>query len=162
MTYGSFTIDAAAQLNNQASMMNRNINIKGEDPNAIPDYQASTPETFQEQLYELTAAYLQLKDALVETDANTASDAAKNVIQSLEKVNKTLLQGDVQLYWVEQLTALQTHSQKITTATTIETQRQQFEFVSIAMIRTITAFGTSEETLYIQHCPMAFDTSLEK
>ncbi|MEM6700497.1 MAG: efflux RND transporter periplasmic adaptor subunit [Bacteroidota bacterium] len=157
VTYGSFTIDAAAQLNNQASMMNQKINIKGEEPSATPDYQASTPESFKQQLAELADAYLELKDAFVATDFSTASTAAKSVLQSLEKVDEQLLQGDAQRYWTEQSTALKTHNQKITTATTIEVQRRQFEFVSIAMINTVMVFGTSKEALYVQHCPMAFD-----
>lgn len=157
VTYGNFTIDAAAQLNNQASMMNQKVNIKGEDPNAIPNYQATTPDAFKQQLSELTDVYLQLKDAFVATDADSASIAAKDVLQNLEKIKESLLQGDAQRYWMQQFDALKTHTQKIVTAEDIEAQRQQFEFVSIAMINTITAFGTSQKALYVQHCPMAFD-----
>jgi len=157
VTYGSFTIDAAAQLNNQASMMNQKVNIKGEDPNAVPNFRASTPATFKQQLSELTDAYIKLKDAFVATDATTATNAAKEILQQLEQVDMTLVKGDAHSYWMEQQTAIKAHSEKIGTAKEIEVQRQQFEFVSIAMINTITAFGTSKEALYVQHCPMAFD-----
>ncbi|MEM8526709.1 MAG: efflux RND transporter periplasmic adaptor subunit [Bacteroidota bacterium] len=157
VTYGSFTIDAAAQLNNQASMMNRKVDIKGEDQNAIPNFQANVPVTFQKQLATLTDAYLQLKDALVETNATDASDAAQEVLQQLKKIDVLLLEGDAHSYWMEQTDAFHTHSKEIVETKDIEEQRQQFEFLSIAMINTITAFGTTKEAIYIQHCPMAFD-----
>ncbi|MEM9848836.1 MAG: efflux RND transporter periplasmic adaptor subunit [Bacteroidota bacterium] len=157
VTYGSFTIDAAAQLNNQVSMMNQNINIKGEDPNAIPDHRATTPEDFQQQLAALTDAYLPLKDAFVQTDDGAAAVAAKNFVQVLEKVDGNLLSKAALLYWSAQQNNMQAHVKKIELATEIEVQRQQFEFLSIAMIDAVTAFGTSKVSLYVQHCPMAFD-----
>ncbi|MEM0993455.1 MAG: efflux RND transporter periplasmic adaptor subunit [Bacteroidota bacterium] len=157
VTYGSFTIDAAAQLNNQVSMMNQNINIKGEDSDAIPDYRATTPEDFQQQLAALTDAYLPLKDAFVQTDDGAAAVAAKNFVQVLEKVDGNLLSKAAQLYWSAQQNNMQAHVKKIELATEIEVQRQQFEFLSIAMIDAVTAFGTSKVSLYVQHCPMAFD-----
>lgn len=38
----------------------------------------------------------------------------------------------------------------------VERQRQQFEFLSDAMINSSTAFGTKKE-LFVQFCPMVFD-----
>ena len=46
---GAFTIDAAAQLNNMASMMNRNVRETGMAA-AVPDHTAHTPEAFSKQL----------------------------------------------------------------------------------------------------------------
>ncbi|MEM9887773.1 MAG: efflux RND transporter periplasmic adaptor subunit [Bacteroidota bacterium] len=157
VTYGNFTIDAAAQLNNQASMMNQKVNIKGENPKAIPDYQASTPTDFQQQLSKLTAAYLKLKDALVSTNVEATSIAAKKILDDLAQINAKALQGDAQNYWKQQEQAIQAHASNILQKMDIEKQRQQFEFLSIAMINTLTAFGTSDEVIYVQHCPMAFD-----
>jgi len=55
VTNGSFTIDAAAQLNNQASMMNRNVAVKSAETvgDITPDYQADTPPAFQKQIADL-------------------------------------------------------------------------------------------------------------
>ena len=158
VTYGSFTIDAAAQLNNQASMMNRNVEIKkevqGVEP--IPDFQAETPTKFKEQIADLTEQYIAVKDAFVETDAKAARTAATAFQTSLAKVDTSLLKGDAHLYWMEKLSALDAHSKKIVSSEDVEKQREQFEFLSVATINTVEAFGTSGDAVYVQHCPMAF------
>lgn len=158
VTNGAFTIDAAAQLNNQASMMNQDVAIKGAVPtNDIPNYQANTPTAFKKQLNDLANEYLNLKDALVETDNKKAAKAATNFLTQMEKIDMTLVEGDAHNYWMQQLKALKTHGQKITTLKNVEAQRQQFQYVSDALINSIQAFGTDGKALYKQHCPMAFD-----
>ena len=157
VTYGSFTIDAAAQLNNQASMMNREVTQKKEASVGVPNFQAVTPVEFKKQLNDLANEYLNLKDAFVATDATTAATAAKKVVAQLEKVDMSLVKGDAHVYWMEQLNALQAHSTKITEMEEVESQRKQFGFLSDALINAIEAFGTAGKALYVQHCPMAFN-----
>lgn len=158
VTYGSFTIDAAAQLNNQASMMNRQVSIKGTDHSThLPDYTESTPSTFKEQLFSLTTAYLTLKDALVATNGEEAKEAAHQLLSSLKKVDMSLVEGEAHLYWMEQESALQAHSKKISELNEVEEQREQFNFVSQTLIKTIKVFGIPDNKLFIEHCPMAFD-----
>ena len=156
VTYGSFTIDAAAQLNNQASMMNKNVKVKGIDYSIhLPDFTASTPFEFKQQLADIADAYLLVKDALVATDSEQAATTAKQIMETLPKVDMTLVNGDAHIYWMEQLNALQAHGEKITTLTDVEEQRKQFDFFSQALIKTIKVFGIPDDTLYVQHCPMA-------
>ena len=157
VTYGSFTIDAAAQLNNQVSMMNKDVNLKKEEADGVPNFQPETPTQFKEQLNALTNEYLQLKDAFVATDATTAQSAAQKFLAQLEKVDMKLVKGDAHVYWMEQLNALQSHGKKITELTDVEEQRKQFGFLSDALIMVIDAFGTEGKALYVQHCPMAFN-----
>ncbi len=156
VTYGSFTIDAAAQLNNQTSMMNQNVKIKKEVA-GVPNFQEETPSEFKIQLNNLANAYIQLKDAFVSTDTKGAGLAAKKVLEQLDAIDMSLLEGEAHIYWMEQLNALKAHSQKISEMEDVEEQRRQFGFISEAMIYTIEAFGTEGETLYVQYCPMAFD-----
>ena len=156
VTYGSFTIDAAAQLNNQTSMMNKNVEKKKAERGGVPNFQAITPVEFKEQLNALANQYIQLKDAFVLTDALAAAEAAEQVVGQLEKIDMRLLEGEAHLYWMEQLNALQVHGRKITESEDVEVQRKQFGFVSDALINAIEAFGTAGEALYVQHCPMAF------
>ncbi len=157
VTYGSFTIDAAAQLNNQSSMMNKNVELKKEASGAIPNFQANTPTAFKEQLNALANAYIEVKDAFVQTDASAAASAAQNYINALEKVDMSLLKEDAHIYWTEQGNILKNHGQKIIDLKDVEAQRVQFGFVSDALINSILAFGTEGNALYVQHCPMAFD-----
>lgn len=158
VTYGSFTIDAAAQLNNQKSMMNRNVSVKGTDhSNHLPDYTESTPPTFKEQLFALATTYLTLKDALVETDSEAAKEATNQVLSALSKTDMSLIKDDAHNYWMEQHEAIKAHGEKIATSNDIEQQRKQFDFLSQALIKATKVFGIGEATLYVQHCPMAND-----
>ena len=163
VTNGAFTIDAAAQLNNQASMMNQDVAIKGREKEEIqeeiPDFQEATPVGFKKQLNDLANEYLNLKDALVATDSKAAAKSVASFLIQLEKVDMTLVKGDAHNYWMEQLKVLKTHSQKITTLDDVEAQRKQFQFVSDALINSLNAFGTEGNALYKQHCPMAFDNA---
>ena len=156
VTYGSFTIDAAAQLNNQASMMNRDVKVKGLDHSMhLPDYTDSTPREFKQQLTHLSEAYILLKDALVATDNKLAATEAQQVIDALSKVGMDLLKEEAHLYWMEQVEVLQPHGEKIIELTDIEEQRKQFDFFSQALIQSIKVFGMGGDILYVQHCPMA-------
>jgi Cu(I)/Ag(I) efflux system membrane fusion protein len=156
VTYGSFTIDAAAQLNNQRSMMNRNISLKGTDHTThLPDYTDSTPPLFKQQLEELTAVYFLLKNALVVTDSETAQQTANEVLATLDQIDMSLVKEDAHQFWMKQLKAIQAHSQSIATTDNIEEQRKQFDFLSQAIIQVVKVFGVEGETVYVQHCPMA-------
>lgn len=159
VTNGAFTIDAAAQLNNQASMMNQNVAVKGQGKAAatVPDYQSKTPKVFKKQLNDLANNYLNLKDAFVKTDSKKAAKAATKFLTEVEKVDMKLVKGDAHVYWMQQLQAIKTHGQKIVESKDVEAQRQQFQYVSDALINNIQAFGIDGKALYKQHCPMAFD-----
>ncbi len=157
VTYGSFSIDAAAQLNNQASMMNKQVSIKKEKSDAIPNFRANTPSLFKQQLNDLANAYILLKDAFVETDPTSAATAAKEVVTKVTAMDMDLLEDEAHEYWMEQYPGLKTHSDKIVVLANVEAQRKQFGFLSDALIHVIEAFGTEGNALYVQHCPMAFD-----
>jgi Cu(I)/Ag(I) efflux system membrane fusion protein len=155
---GAFSVDAAAQLNNKASMMNRKVSIKGRSPGSdIPDFTGVSPSAFHSQLKAVTDAYLEIKDALVETDPEKAMLASAGFVASLDEVDMALLSGVPHNFWMEKRNALAAHAGKISESDDIEKQREQFEHLSNALVKTIKAFGITGDTLYVQHCPMAFD-----
>ena len=158
VTNGNFSLDAAAQLNNQASMMNRNVRIRGAaEPEPVSvDFTATTPPAFQQQLASLTQAYLPLKTALVASDAEAARAATTDFSAALKNVEMTLLTGEGHDYWMQQQSALRDHTDLLRAATDLEKIRQQFEYLSTALIGAVAAFGLGDATLYVQHCPMAF------
>ncbi len=159
VTYGSFSIDAAAQLNNQASMINGAVQLKGEKASDEKgeNYVQESPRAFKEQLSSLAKSYLKLKDALVKTDSADAVSVAEAFVRQLEKVDMNLLKGDAHVYWMKQFDALRTHSGQIASRLNMEKKREQFMFLSVSLIQTIQALGIVGDTLYIQHCPMALD-----
>ncbi|MBX2877502.1 MAG: efflux RND transporter periplasmic adaptor subunit [Saprospiraceae bacterium] len=159
VTYGSFTIDAAAQLNNQRSMMNRSVSIKGVEAPAVPDYAASTSSAFKSALGDLALVYLPIKDALVETDAEATAAATKAFITQLQQINQEGLEGEASIHWEKQSRSMLAHTKRIGEAQEVELQRKQFDVLSDLLINAIKSFGIEDEVLYIQHCPMAFDNT---
>jgi Cu(I)/Ag(I) efflux system membrane fusion protein len=158
VTNGAFAIDAAAQLSNKSSMMNRNVTIKKElKKDVTPNYKNETPEAFKNQLDEVVDIYLDLKNDLVATDANKTVEEAIRLSDALSAVDMSLLKGDAHLYWMDQFNAIKNHGELIQSSTEVETQRKQFEFLSDAIIRAVEAFGTIGNTYYVQYCPMAND-----
>ena len=159
VTQGAFQLDAAAQLRNQSSMMNRDVVVQGREAGEVtavvlPDYREEAPAAFQQQLSAVADAYLPLKDRMV---SSTPADEAvlQPIREALVGVNMSLLKVEPHLYWMEQLDALTTHLAGVAGAASIEGQREQFGFLSQALINTLTVFG-ADETLYVQRCPMAF------
>lgn len=159
VTYGSFTIDAAAQLNNQKSMMNHLVNVKGAKAPAIPDYAATTSSAFKSALGALALAYLPIKDALVETDAAATAAATQSFLTQLQQVDRELLEGEPRFHWEKQWSSMLAHTKRIGESQDVEVQRKQFDVLSDLLINAIKSFGIEDEVLYIQHCPMAFDNT---
>jgi Cu(I)/Ag(I) efflux system membrane fusion protein len=158
VTYGSFSIDAAAQLNNQASMMNQQVMGKGADHSKhLPDYTSDTPTEFKKQLQNLSEAYFGLKNAFVQTDSILAGRKADDLLGSLKAIDMSLVKGPSHDFWMEKASALEAHGKKITELTNVEKQREQFGFLSDALIETIKVLGIPSDTYYVQYCPMAFD-----
>ena len=159
---GAFQIDASAQLNNKASMMNRDVLIQGREPEevtamAIPNYQEETPEAFREQLGKVVEAYLPLKDRMVATE--TADEALVTALrEALANVNMSLVKDEAHMYWMQQLEAIRSHASTLLKKDDVAAQREQFGFLSQALINALTAFGVSGD-YYVQHCPMAFDNA---
>jgi Cu(I)/Ag(I) efflux system membrane fusion protein len=168
VTNGTFAIDAAAQLNNKLSMMNKNVEIKDQKPKTkkeekqkeglkITNYSKTTPAKFKNQLKELVKAYLSLKDAFVNTDVTKANAQAKMVGGRLEKVNMALLKNKAHMTWMKYSRQIKSAIEAISKVKDVEKQRTQFEQLSNALIAAVKSFGVSEITLYKQYCPMAFD-----
>ncbi len=155
VTYGSFSIDAAAQLNNQQSMMNKVVRIKGVDNQLFTDFKGKTPIDFKTQLDDLVLKYIQLKDAFVNSDEKNVVLASEGFVEELKKVDMNLVKGAAHHFWMEQLNALKFHSNKIIETPKLEAQRRQFDFLSNVLIKTVQAFGTNSKKFYVQHCPMA-------
>lgn len=158
VTNGAFVIDASAQLNNQASMMNKNVVAKNAvHSDHLPDYTNTTPEKFKEQLTAVVNAYILLKDALVSSDKEKATETTIALLNKVGKIEMSLVKDKAHRYWMEQLKAIQSHSTKITAVEDIKEQREQFDFLSQALIKSVKVFGVVSDTLYVQHCPMAND-----
>lgn len=156
VTNGAFVIDASAQLNNQSSMMNRNLLVENNTVSEnIPDYTTSTPMEFKNQLNNVLKSYLSIKNALVNSNTSETSKNANVLIESIKSVDMELLKGDAHMYWMEKMKLMTSNAKKIANAPNIKEQRNIFSNLSDAMISVVKSFGTEKETLHVQFCPMA-------
>ncbi len=114
----------------------------GEKQNEEVSEAEATKEVANTKSNDLVDAYMQLKDALVNTDAGQAQTAAQALSEALSN-NKF---GD----------SLIAAANTIAEAEDVGVQREAFKTITDGMISSLKANGT-EEGLFVQYCPMAFD-----
>jgi len=174
VTNGTFTVDAAAQLQGKKSMMNASggktmtgheghlgmqEDNSGENTNEANHSQMKerieVSNKFQNQLKQVFDDYILLKDALVNDDAKGAQQAGKQINQSLKKVDMKLLSDEkAHNHWMTIQKELKTSANTIENNSDIATQRAHFKHLSAHMISSVQLFGVNEN-VYIQFCPMA-------
>lgn len=172
VTNGTFKLDSAAQLADKLSMMNRTpgvgANRTGHEGHAMPEMKmesaehtsheetssSAIPGPFKKQLSQVVTDYLNLKDALVSSEAGATSNHAKEVLGSLSNVDMSLVKGDLHMQWMQYLNELHAQSEIIQNQQDLKTQRQAFIALSEALIQTVKTFELPG-VIYKQHCPMA-------
>lgn len=167
VTNGAFTIDAAAQLAGKTSMMNPSaepgstghnhldMNTHSNQQQVSATYEAN--DQFKTQLSGLLDPYLLIKDALVQTDVEKASQAANQFILLLKKVDMKLVKGEAHNAWMKLLETLNDSGKKIGSSTDVEVQRKSFSALSDAYYAVIQQFNVTGLQAYYQFCPMAFN-----
>ena len=149
---GTFTIDAAAQLNNKYSMMNR----PGSEP-GTPKLHQYVTESFSGKLKTFLDSYMTLKDIMVETKAIESNEAAKSLMKVLMKMQPSQvdLKGKTLKFWKEKYKTLHKHLADITKNEDMEVQRKSFKPFNEELIASMKALGTGKNKIFIQYCPMA-------
>lgn len=155
VTKGAFVIDASAQLNNQASMMNRNLVKTKTSISGKKNYINVTPQKFALQLESLIRSYVLLKNELVVSDAKKASAEANRTLKSADNINMKLLKGEAHEYWMKQLKLIKRELSLIAESKKLKSQRSAFDRLSRSMITSANAFGVSKKRFYVQYCPMS-------
>ena len=126
-TNGVFKIDAAAQLQGKQSMMNPEggavstgmagmpgMDMGGDkDKETVPRNESKethpadqsmdmqVDNKFKDQLTQVYKKYLEIKDALFASDLIKAKSSAGSMHDQLDKVDMTLLKGDMHNQWME-------------------------------------------------------------
>ena len=164
VTHGTFTVDAAAQLQGKKSMMNRSggpsmtgheghMGMESGTGGQVMDHEEKLvfSEAFQKQSRNLITSYLQMKDALVLSDARQAAAYAKASLEGLDKVEvaQEPQTGKDHLVQIKELFAA------IASTDDLDAQRGFFVSLNEHMVAVATSLGSLENTLYVQRCPMA-------
>lgn len=120
----------------------------------------SGPE-FNSQMEALLERYFDLKDALVESDAQSASQLATLYLDQLNGVNAESLNTESAALWISFSEIMTGSTEELIPLEDVDDQRYHFEFISEAMIDMVDTFQPVGYEIYHQSCPMVRDGSAD-
>jgi Cu(I)/Ag(I) efflux system membrane fusion protein len=120
----------------------------------VAEAAVATPEAFRSGLESQLALYLDLKDALVATNADSAKLGASALVASLSAWTVDSLSTEADSIWTSNKDVIVARANAIVALTDVEAQRMDFESLSMAMINVVEAFGPLSTAVYRQTCPM--------
>ncbi|MEP5792980.1 MAG: efflux RND transporter periplasmic adaptor subunit, partial [Cyclobacteriaceae bacterium] len=173
---GTFSIDAAAQLAGKPSMMSPEggAAMTGHDHSGMSQGSSQTnnqmnmlqvnesevtydsDSEFKEQLQAVFSAYLPVKDALIESDVNTASKEAENLKKAIDEVDMKLVKDEAHIEWMKDLNILQKSTEGIQNETDLEKARMMLSPLSDQLFHSLKKYQVEVDG-YRQYCPMAMD-----
>jgi hypothetical protein len=103
---------------------------------------------------KIVAAYLDLKNALVNSDGNAAKAKAKDLVTALSAPADASLTPAQQKIFSKYQDKLLFDSRHISETNTVEHQREHFASLSTNMYEVLKAVKLNSATLYQQYCPM--------
>jgi copper chaperone CopZ len=157
--------DVYAKLPNccQYERVKKSETVKSEmiDDHSMHNHDAmtdKTTETKQEvnQLKAVFDNYFALKDALVKSDGNMASDKAKELLNALNVVQMNKLSNEQHTVWMKVMKDLKFDTEHIEETKDVGHQRDHFNTLSDNMYQLLKV-SKQETPTYYQHCPMAND-----
>ena len=154
VTNGTFTVDASAQLQGKKSMMNKDggKTMTGHEGHTMDmmtekvDFNSTVEKSFQ----PVIDAYINLKDALIQSDVSLASSKSEAFRKALEELPVSQRE-QTHNYW----SILHKTSKGINENVSLEHQRKQFQMVSDKLIEMVRNFDEVNDKLFVQFCPMA-------
>lgn len=143
---GTFTVDAAAQLQGKKSMMTKTA-MKEQSSKM----EMQLPDTFQKDFTTVLAVYFNLKDAFVDSDVEKAKALSYKMLQEVESLKIDNL-GAMETSHISKIKSM---LEAISENANIENQRDHFIVLSENMIDFASNMKNLDKTIYLQHCPMA-------
>lgn len=149
VTNGTFTVDAAAQLQGKRSMMNQDVEEQSamEMQSMEMQFSANTKQAVKQSL----PSYLKLKDAFVNSDASAVIASAKATLTALKSTPEATL-GTMEKAHIN---AIKDKLAAISKTKDLEVQRSHFVVLNENMVAVIKNITGLDAKLYIQQCPMA-------
>ncbi|MGC6438263.1 MAG: efflux RND transporter periplasmic adaptor subunit [Flavobacteriaceae bacterium] len=154
VTNGTFTVDASAQLQGKKSMMNKDggKTMTGHEGHTMDkmtekiDFSSDVEKSFQ----PVINAYIDLKDALIQSDVTLASSKSEAFRKVLDEIPVNQRE-QIHNYW----SILHKTSKGINKNVSLEHQRKQFQIISDKLIEMVRNFDKIDDKLFVQFCPMA-------
>lgn len=144
---GTFTVDAAAQLQGKKSMMSHSSG-------SATSKKLEADTAFKNDLKNAFSAYLALKDALTHDNSTEAQSHAKILVKSMGSISTKGLTKTSLTQWNVLSNPLQKAAQELSDATDIKKQRAVFIGLSSQWISILETISLEQE-VYQQYCPMA-------
>jgi len=170
VTNGTFTVDAAAQLQGKKSMMNKGGgktttghegHLGADKADAVNDIDHSSiterikvVTKFQDQLKAVFGNYIVIKDALAKDDPIESKTAATSLLKDLDNMDMKLLNDKAHNHWMPIEKEIRSSGKLISETKDIKTQRDHFKHLSAHLTTAVQLFGVNEK-VYNQFCPMA-------
>ncbi|MFT6369909.1 MAG: Cu(I)/Ag(I) efflux system membrane fusion protein [Maribacter sp.] len=162
VTNGTFTVDAAAQLQGKKSMMNKSVgktmtgheehtSIQMNREEKLDGGATELPKSVQKNFLLVLNSYSQLKDAFVESDIEKVKIATGVLLKDLEKIKISSLTETQKEYFGgidEALNAILEDAD-------LENQRVNFVVLNKSIIPVAMNMSTLNPPFYVQKCPMA-------
>src|SRR5690554_5212976 len=155
VTNGTFTVDAAAQLQGKKSMMNSSGQEEIDPKNHLAEIERQeVPLKFQNQLKAVFDNYMVIEKALVNDNAETPKTAASALLKSIKNVDMTLVKEEpAHSRWMLLDKELQESALAISKTSDIKEQRDHFIHLSAHLINAVKTFGINQK-VYVDYCPM--------
>ncbi len=151
---GTFTVDAAAQLQGKKSMMNQQTDKTMTNHEEHSMTRLDSPKAFQQQLKQVYDDYISLKNALVKDNSEQAKNDAKKLISNFSKIDMKSLKGEAHKRWMALEGEIKLSVTAISNSDEIKVQRNHFIQLSLNLIKALQSFGINE-TVFVEYCPMA-------
>ena len=148
VTNGTFTVDAAAQLQGKKSMMNQGSE---EDEAKMPEMKIELSEAAQDAFEKSLKPYLKMKEAFVDSDAQSVSTFAKATLKEILSIPESEL-GKMEKSHLSKIKKMLT---AITGKDDIESQRSDFVILNQNMVPLAKNIDVVEPGVFILKCPMA-------
>jgi len=149
VTNGTFTVDAAAQLQGKKSMMNQKT--MQEETAAMSTVKMSFTEGFENKFNEALQYYLKMKDAFVASSPEEVSAFAKATSKNLKEIVTTDLGKMEKQHLAKSIAMLDA----IGTNDKLENQRDHFVVLNENIVPIAMHLNKPQNTMYVQKCPMA-------
>lgn len=149
VTNGTFTVDAAAQLQGKKSMMNKGMEDGSTE--TMTDMKMEFSIDFQEEFQNVLLSYLKMKDAFVDSNAKKVSTFAKATLKKIA----TIAESDLGKMEKSHLSQIKNMLTAISENDAIENQRDHFVVLNQNMVPIVMNIGAIDPQVFIQKCPMA-------
>ena len=114
-------------------------------------------ESVTDQVKRILEGYYNLKDAMVTSDSAQVAASAEAFLEIIMAFDTNGLEESVGVRLTSEVDAIRYGVQNVAEASSIEAQREYLPALTENMINLIASYDVTDQPVYKQYCPMAFD-----